>query len=114
MAVVKDEHICVVNAQVDHDHLRGCGPTINNHGNHGLKQGLQIAWAHFDMLLSVVTSKVLGRFGIHIVEFGKALFGCIIGVVILYRVQKSSDTVEIVVSRETLAHHGYCVFRGSA
>lgn len=114
MAVVKNEHICVVNAQVDHDLFRGCRPTINNHSDRGLDQGLQIARAHFDVLLSVVISKMLGRLRIRIVELGKALFGRIIGVVILDRVQKSNDTVDIVVSREALTRPGYCVFRGRA
>lgn len=114
MAVVKDEHICVVDAQVNHDFFRGCGPTIHNHGNHGLEKGLQIAWLYFDVLLSVVMSKVLGRLGIHIVELGKALLRCIIGIFVLYPVQKSNDTVEIVANREALTCHCCCLLTGRA
>jgi len=105
VAVIKDEHVCVVNAKVCHDFFRGCGPTVYYHGNNGLERGLQFSWARFDMPLSVGMGEVPGCLGVRIGQLGYTLFCRIVGVVVLYRVQKSNDRIDIVASGEDLNRH---------
>ena len=66
LAVVQDEHVGVVDAQVHHDFGRESDPTVDDHGHNALQQSLESLGAYFDQALLDWLCKVLYRFGVGI------------------------------------------------
>ncbi len=103
--VVKEESVCVIDGEGDHDLGRNLGPAVNHEWNHTLQDSIKILWAHFQSLQLQWLGKVFRRFGVDIVHVLYTFSTVIVVVLVLDSVEKSNQGGHVVVKGKGFVVH---------
>lgn len=113
-AVVKEEGICVVDAEGGHELGRHLGPAVHHHSNDCSQGGFQSLWVHLQRLLLQWLGEVLRRFRVGVLQVFHTLIPVVVVVSVLDNVKNSHHCVHEIVNGKGLVGHdgrGYVCMR---
>lgn len=94
-----------MDAERSHELGRDLGPAVNHHANDCSQGGIKSLWVYFQGVLLKWLGKVLGCFGIGILQVLHTLMALIVVVPVLYFVEKSHQGVHVTVNGKSLVFH---------